>query len=78
MSGQKIHFTLSGEALAVIDRRAPSPNKRGEWISTALVDYDRILSGTDTGSGDSGVLERIESRLARIEKQLAAMLTSKA
>jgi len=78
VGGQKVHYTLSGEALAIIDRRAPSQNKRGEWISNALADYDRILSGVDTGTGESGLLERIDNRLARIEKQLAAMLTSKA
>lgn len=78
MGGQKVHYTLSGEALEIIDRRAPSQNKRGEWISNALADYDRILSGVDTGTGESGLLERIDNRLARIEKQLAAMLTSKA
>jgi len=75
MGNQKVHFTLSAEALAIIATRAPSPNKRGEWISRCVLDYDRILSGVDTGDGgDVGLLEQVNSRLARIEKQLAALL----
>jgi len=77
MSNQKVHFTLSAEALAIIAARAPSPNKRGEWISRCVLDYDRILSGVDTDGdgGDVGLLEQVNCRLARIEKQLAAVIS---
>jgi len=40
----KVHFTLSNEALAVINRRAASPNKRGDWLSAAIVAYDALLT----------------------------------
>ncbi len=70
----KIHFALSNDALAVIDRRAPSPGKRGEWISLALLDYDRILSGVPSADGACGTLEAMEARLSRIEKQLSLIV----
>lgn len=63
-------LALSNEALAVIERRAPSPNKRGAWVSQALVEFDRNLESVDAAA--SGILERIEARLKRIEEQLAA------
>jgi len=75
MSTQKVHFTLSDDALAIIAQRAPSTNKRGEWISQAIVDYDRILSGIDPNdTGDAGLLEQIVNRLARMEKQMLVLL----
>ena len=76
MTTQKVHFTLSDEALAIIAQRAPSTNKRGEWISQAIVDYDRILSGIDPidTSLDTGLLEQIVNRLARMEKQTLVLL----
>jgi hypothetical protein len=75
MSNQKIHFTLSDEALAIIAKRAPSTNKRGEWLSQAVIDYDKVLSGIDTdGDGTTGLLEQVVIRLARIEKQMVALL----
>ena len=40
----KVHFTLSSEALAIINRRATSPNKRGDWLSSAIVAYDALLA----------------------------------
>jgi len=40
----KTHFTLSDEALKIVNRRATSPNKRGDWLSAAIVAYDAILA----------------------------------
>jgi aspartyl aminopeptidase len=75
MGSQKIHFTLSDEALAIIARRAPSPHKRGAWISKAVIDYDHILAGVASEDGaDGGLLEEVVNRLARIEKQMVALL----
>ena len=62
---QKVQLTLSDEALQIIDANA-TERKRGEFVSNALVAY---ASG-GAASGDTGILERIESRLARIEKLL--------
>lgn len=75
----KVQFVISDEAMEVINSNA-TERKRGDWLSSAVVEYHRILNGVPVHSDntDNGLLERIESRLARIEKQLAAMLTSKA
>lgn len=72
MSSTKVHFTLDNAALEVIDRRAPSPNKRGEWISQALLDYDRILSGV-APVAEGGALETLRADIAQLQKQLAAL-----
>jgi hypothetical protein len=75
MSNQKVHFTLSDEALAIIAKRATSTNKRGEWISQAIVDYDHVMAGVATDAiGDVGLLEQIATRMARLEKQMLALL----
>ena len=75
MENQKVHFTLSESAIAIINQRAPSPNKRGEWISSAILDYDKILTGVTSGDDDKGLLEQVVTRLGHIEKQLSALLS---
>lgn len=75
---KKVQLVLTDEALAVIDAHAPGERKRGEWVSDALIDYDRIMSGVGELNGnDDGLLERIDGRLARIEKQLAAIIADR-
>jgi len=61
---QRTVLALTDEAVAIIEANA-TERKRGEFVSNALVSY--IRGGT---SGDVGILERIEDRLARIEKLL--------
>lgn len=61
---QKVQLTLSDEALQIIDANA-TERKRGEFVSTALMAY-----ANGGASSESGILERIEARLARIEKLL--------
>jgi hypothetical protein len=71
---QKIHFSLTNEALAVIDRRAPGPGKRGEWISAALIDYDRVLAGVPADGEQCGALESIEARLRNLELMVSHLI----
>lgn len=73
MGSQKVHFTLSDEALAIIEKRAPSTNKRGEWLSMAVVDYDRILNGVMPVT-EGGALETFSARMEQLEKMIAALL----
>ncbi len=75
---KKIQIVLSKDAIDVIDTHSPSERKKGEWVSTALIDYARIMSGVgDMGSESDGLLERIDNRLARIEKQLAVIIAER-
>ena len=60
----KVHFTLSDEAIQVINRRAQSPNKRGDWLSAAIVEYDALRPETMTGDGAVALLRRIATLLA--------------
>jgi hypothetical protein len=40
----------------------------------AITEYARIMAGIgDLGGDDTGILERIDARLARMEKQIALM-----
>jgi hypothetical protein len=73
VSSTKVHFTISDEALAIINRRAQSENKRGQWISEAVCDYDRILEGVGPAQ-EGGALESLNVRMAQLEKQIAALL----
>jgi hypothetical protein len=70
---QKVHFTLSDEALAIIAKRAPSTNKRGEWLSQVVVDYDQIIDGV-TPAADGGALETLGARMGQLERMIAALL----
>jgi len=60
----KTVLALKPEAAAVIDANA-TERKRGEFVSRVLLAY-----GHEKESAELGLLERIEARLARIEKML--------
>ena len=62
---QRTVLALTDEAIAIIEANA-TERKRGEFVSSALMAY----VGGGAASGDTGILERIENRLARIEKLL--------
>lgn len=75
---RKVQFVLAKEALAIVDEKAEGERKKGEWISKAIIDYSRIMAGVgELGNGDAGLLERIDSRLGRIEKQLAVLIAER-
>lgn len=80
MANVRTVLNLSQEAVDTIDRHAPSPNKKGSWASVAITEYSRIMAGVGELGGDdtTGILERIDSRLARMEKQIALMVAGKA
>lgn len=63
-SNVKTVLALTPEAVAVIEANA-TERKRGEFVSRVLLAY-----GHETESAELGLLERIEARLARIEKML--------
>ena len=73
MANVRTVLNLSPEAVGYIDKYAPSMNKKGVWASCAIVEFVRIMSGTGELNGDdtTGILERIDSRLARMERQMA-------
>jgi|LakMenE01Jun11ns_1017448.scaffolds.fasta_scaffold9957487_7 hypothetical protein len=70
----KSNFYVTPAALEVIARRAPSTNKRGQWLSDALVDYDRILAGVPADGGQCGALESIEARLRNLELMISRLI----
>lgn len=74
MTKEKVMLAFTDEALSIINANA-SERKRGEWVSKVITDYNRIMSGIgQSGDEDCGLLERIDNRLARIEKQLAVLI----
>lgn len=75
MANIRTVLNLSPEAVEAIEKNAPSPNKKGEWASNAVVGYARIMAGVGELNGsDDGILERIDSRLARLEKQMGLLI----
>lgn len=63
--------------MAVINRSA-TERKRGEWLSTAVIEYDRLLGDTPSEQdAELGLLEQMNSRLARIEKQLGFLVAER-
>lgn len=73
MGSTKVHYTLTDEAIAIIDRMAESPNKRGAWLSAAVLDYAAIVEGVAPET-DAGTLEALGERMRQLEKQIAALL----
>lgn len=69
----KAQFVISDEALTVINANA-TERKRGEWISNAVIEYNRIVTGMPAPTADEGLLERIDARLANVERQLAVLI----
>ena len=73
----KVQFTISDEALDVINESA-TERKRGEWLSNAVIEYGRLVNGVAGEPGeDIGLLERIDNRLARIEKQVGLLIADR-
>lgn len=68
----KAQFVLSDAAMEVINRSA-TERKRGDWISQAVIAYDRMTKATPP-TEDTGLLERIDGRLANVERQLAVLI----
>ena len=68
----KVQFYLANEALEVVGKRAPSEKKRGEWVSKAIIEYDRIMSMIPSDD-ECGTLEQLAGRLGRVEQRLAAL-----
>ncbi|TXH45901.1 MAG: hypothetical protein E6Q97_30675 [Desulfurellales bacterium] len=69
----KVQFVISDEAMDVINAAA-TERKRGEWLSSVVVEYSRIVTGLPAQSVDDGLLERIDGRLANVERQLAVLI----
>lgn len=78
MAKDKIMLALSDNALSYINTNA-TERKRGELVSKIIEEYSRIMAGVgELGSDDTtGILERIDTRLARMEKQIALMVAGK-
>ena len=69
---QKLQLYLSEDAAEII-RQSTTERKRGEWLSNVVVEYHRIITGAPAPA-DDGLLERIDSRLANVERQLAVII----
>jgi hypothetical protein len=73
----KVQFVISDEAMEVINSNA-TERKRGEWLSNAVVEYGRLVTGVAGETGeDIGLLEQINSRLVRIEKQIGLLVADR-
>ena len=64
MDRRKIMLSLTDEALTVLSEHA-TERKRGELVSKAILAY------ISQPQQETGILERIEQRLGRIEAMLA-------
>jgi len=69
---QKLQLYLSDDAAEII-RQSTTERKRGEWLSNVVLEYSRIVTGMPAPS-DDGLLERIDGRLANVERQLAVLI----
>ena len=66
MESEKVTFTLTGEAVAIL-KEAATERKRGPFISQLLVEW----AEGQTPDSEPGILESIAAGVRRIEKRLA-------
>jgi hypothetical protein len=70
----RVQFIMTDEAIEIINNAA-TERKRGDWLSSAVVEYNRIVTGLPAAAAqDDGLLERIDARLANVERQLAVII----
>ena len=81
----KSSLMLSADALAVLDKHA-SPRRRGEFVSSLLVQYGAVDGGIEQIDvegmklqlmGLASANKTLEGRVLRIEKQLAAVIAGR-
>jgi len=81
----KAYLTLSPAAMQVLEKQA-SPRKRGEFVSGLLVQYGAVDSGIDAVDiegmklqimGLAGANKSLESRVLKLEQQLAAVIANR-
>ena len=81
----KVSLVLSGDALVVLDKQA-SPRRRGDFVSSLLIQYGMADSGIDAVDvegmklqlmGLASANKTLEGRVLRLEKQLAAMIAGR-
>lgn len=73
---QKLQLYLSEDAAEII-RQSTTERKRGEWLSNVVVEYNRLVTGMPAPADDTaGVLERIDTRLSNLEKQVALLVSN--
>ena len=81
----KVSLVLSGDALAVLDKQA-SPRRRGEFVSSLLVQYGMADSGIEQVDvegmklqfmGLASANKTLEGRVVRLERQVAAMIAGR-
>lgn len=81
----KVSLTLSGDALAVLEKQA-SPRKRGEFVSSLLIQYGAVDSGVDAVDiegmklqimGLAGANKTLEGRVLKLERQVAAIIAGR-
>ena len=68
MPRQRVIIYLDAEGVALLAQLAPSPRKKGQLVETLLRQAARCDEPLDV----AGALARIERRLDRIERTLAA------
>ena len=81
----KAYLTLSADAHRVLERQA-SPRKRGEFVSSLLMQYGMADSGIEQIDvegmklqlmGLASANKTLEGRVLRLEKQVAAMIATR-
>jgi len=81
----KSSLMLSADALAVLDKHA-SPRRRGEFVSSLLIQYGLADSGIEQIDvegmklqlmGLASANKTLEGRVLRMEKQLSAMIAGR-
>lgn len=72
----RVQYILTDEAIEIINAAA-TERKRGDWLSNAVVEYSRLVTGMPVQADDTdGVLERIDTRLSNLEKQVALLINN--
>lgn len=66
----KTQYRLSDDAHNAVTRHCQSEKKRGEWVSKAILEYDRMLTINEAENKPCGTLEQLAALIERLEQRI--------
>ena len=73
MATTKKQIDLSDEAVSIINAHT-TRKSQGAWVSSVIVEYANLIGAIEPSQDECGIFERIDRRLAVIEKRTALLL----
>ncbi|MCE7988194.1 MAG: hypothetical protein DYG89_44105 [Caldilinea sp. CFX5] len=73
----RVQYYIDNDALAIVEANAPSPKRRGEWVSKAIREYGAKVTLNEEEIAGSTLeqlvmlVQRIERRIIQLDSRIA-------